>query len=117
MTDRDPDNPVQQVDRHGDTLVVTVAGDVDMRRSATFQRSLMELFDHNPKRILIDLAGVRYIDSSGLASMVKLLSRVRQDELELCLCGLTDLVRSMLEITRLDTVFTICPSVAEAMET
>lgn len=116
MTDRDSDSPVKRVTRQGQTVIASVAGDVDMHRSTAFQQSLMELFDLAPSRIVLDLAGVRYIDSSGLASMIKLLSRVRMDGIDLRLCNLTKPVRSMLEITRLDTVFTICASVAEAIE-
>ena len=68
------------------------------------------------RRIVVDLSGVPYMDSSGVASLVKLLARIRKTGIELRLCGLTDRVRSIFEITRLDSVFQIYPSQQEALE-
>lgn len=115
MENRDPNNPIQRVRTSGQTLVVDVAGDIDLHRSPEFQQSLMKLLDHRPRRIVINLAGVKYMDSSGVASLVKLLSRVRRDQIDLKLCNLTDRVRSVFEITRLDSVFPICGTEQEAL--
>ena len=115
MTVDGPDSPVKQVKRDADTLIVDVVGDVDMRRSAAFQQSLMGLLDESPRRIVLDLAEVRYIDSSGLAGLIKLLSHVRRTHIDLWLCRPTPAVRSLLEITRLDSVFSVTDSMAEAL--
>ena len=115
MDNRDNSNPVQSVRTEGESLVVEVAGDIDLHRSLEFQQSLLKLLDRHPKRIVINLAGVSYMDSSGVASLVKLLSRVRRANIVLKLCNLTDRVRSVFEITRLDTVFPICGSLQEAL--
>ena len=61
------------------------------------------------------LADVPYMDSSGVASLVKLLSRARKSGSELALANLNDRVRSVFEITRLDSVFRICGSEEEAL--
>jgi anti-anti-sigma factor len=55
------------------------------------------------------------MDSSGVASLVKLLSRVRRSSAALKLCGLTDRVRGVFEITRLDSVFEIYGGEDEAL--
>jgi len=64
---------------------------------------------------VVDLSGVGYMDSSGVASLVKLLARVRRRQVDLKLAGMTRRVRSVFEITRLDTVFEIFASVQEAL--
>ena len=112
-------SPIRNVEWVGQdrrTVVVEAAGDIDLNRSADFQRGLLELAAQNPARIVVDLAGVAYMDSSGVASLVKLLARVRRANGVLKLAGLTPRVRSVFEITRLDTVFEICPNTEEALK-
>lgn len=111
----DPQNPVQRVRPEGDALVVDVAGDVDLHRSVEFQQSLLKLLDGKPGRIVLNLAAVPYMDSSGVASLVKLLTRAGKAKVGLKLCCLNDRVRGIFEITRLDTIFPICGSIEEAL--
>jgi len=98
-----------------DSAVVQVSGDVDLHRSPQFQESLLKIAEMKPKRLVLDLSGVGYMDSSGVASLVKLLSRARKYGVVLRLAGLTQRVRSVFEITRLDTVFDIYPTTREAL--
>ena len=98
------------------TVVVEAAGDIDLHRSAHFQQVLLSLLEHRPKKIVVDLSGVGYMDSSGVASLVKLLARVRRKQISLMLAGLNERVRSVFEITRLDTVFQIVATQQEALE-
>jgi len=110
-----PDSAVREIRREGGAVVVEAAGDIDLHRSVEFQQSLAKVVATAPRRIIINLADVPYMDSSGLASLVKLLSQVRRANIELKLCSLTERVRSMFEITRLDSVFKICLSEQEAL--
>jgi len=108
-------SPVQGVRWKGRTVVVDVVGDIDLHRSPQFQDSLLRLLDDKPERIVVNLSGVAYMDSSGIASLVKLLSRVRRSGAGMCLVGLNDRTRSLLEITRLDSVFDIHTTEEEAL--
>ena len=107
---------VRWVGAEADAAVMEAAGDIDLHHSAEFQRGLMEVLDRRPRQIVVDLTGVAYMDSSGVASLVKLLARVRREKVALKLAGLTPRVRSVFEITRLDTVFDIFPTAQEALE-
>ena len=112
-------NPVRNVrwfDSEKTVVVVEAEGDIDLHRSAAFQEALLEPLKHRPRRMIVDMGGVSYMDSSGVASLVKLLSRVRRDKVDLKLAGLTPRVRSVFEITRLDTVFDLYPGVQEALD-
>ena len=95
--------------------VVDVQGDVDLSRSSEFQHSLLGVMDQKPERIVVNLAEVPYMDSSGVASLVKLLSQSRRQQVGLRLAGLTDRVRSIFQITRLDGIFEIHATVEEAL--
>jgi len=109
------DHPVQAVRWQGEVAIVEVRGDIDLGRSIPFQQALLAVADRRPKRIVINLSAVGYMDSSGVASLVKLLSRTRRRDIGMALVNLTDRVRSILEITRLDKVFEIHPTEQEAM--
>ena len=79
MTDAgSPVRSVQWVGPDRRVVVVAAAGDIDLHRSADFQRSLLELTAHRPEQVIVDLSGVPYMDSSGLASLVKLLARLEK---------------------------------------
>ena len=108
-------SPIQSVRWVGRDAVVKVVGDIDLNRSLEFQHGLLELLDSKPDRLVVNLGGVPYMDSSGVASLVKLLSRVRRCGLGLRLVALSDRVRSVFEITRLDSVFDICATEEEAL--
>ena len=108
-------SPVKAVRWSDRAAIVDVAGDIDLHRSQAFQQALLEMLEEKPERVIVNLAEVPYMDSSGVASLVKLLSRTRRSGLPLALVGLQARVRSVLEITRLDTVFDICATEEEAM--
>jgi anti-sigma B factor antagonist len=115
----EPSNPVRHIKWAGHdhrTAIVEAQGDIDLRRSASFQETLLSLPGQHPAQIILDLSNVPYMDSSGVASLVKLLARLRREKVPLRLAGLRPRVRSVFEITRLDTVFDIYASVQEAME-
>lgn len=108
-------SPIQEVRWAGKAAVVDVVGEIDLNTSNAFQQDLLELLDKSPERIVVNLSGVSYMDSSGVASLVKLLSRIRRTNGSLVLYGLTDRVRGVFEITRLDSVFEIRADEQEAL--
>lgn len=108
-----PRRPIRSVKRSEGVVVVEAAGDVDLDASTAFQQALLELLDEDTKTIVIDLAGVAYMDSSGVASLVKLLSRTRRKGVSLKLVAPSQKVRNIFEITRLDTVFEIHDAMPE----
>ena len=108
-------SPVQQVRWVDRAAVVDVTGEIDLNCSSAFQEDLLAVLDKSPDRIVVNLTEVSYMDSSGVASLVKLLSRVRRHQIPLYLYGLTDRVKGVFEITRLDNVFEIHATEAEAL--
>lgn len=115
MSNNVSNSPVQGVRWEDTVAIVDVSGDIDLNRSLDFQKSLLDVLEKGPQQIIVNLSGVSYMDSSGVASLVKLLSRTRKSGSRLCLVGLTERVKSLFEITRLDVVFSIYTSEKEAM--
>jgi len=94
--------------------VVHLAGEIDMRSAPTVQGSLLDLTRGPLERIVLDLSGVNYIDSSGVGTLVVLKREIEKLRAKIVLAGLQPRVKSVFEITRLDRFFTIANSVDEA---
>ncbi len=115
MNDNSPSAPIESIRWEDRTCIVSVAGDINIECVVEFQRRLLTLTEKKPQKIVIDLGGVEFMDSSGVASLVKLLSTTKKSGIELRLASLDERVRGVFEITRLDTVFDIRNSVEEAI--
>ena len=115
MTESSPNSPVSQIRWVDKVAIADVVGDIDLERSRVFQQQLLAVLDENPERVLVNLAKVPYMDSSGVASLVKLLSRARKSNLAINLVAMNERVRSIFEITRLDSIFTIYDTEEEAL--
>lgn len=76
--------------------------------------TVSRLFADNKFLIVIDMAGVPRIDSSGVDSLVLACRRARENGGDAKLARLTPRILQLLEITQLTTVFDIYPDVAEA---
>lgn len=95
------------VETVGDAQVLSPRGEIDMARSPVLRKAIGDAMKVRPARVLLDLSAVPYMDSSGLATLVEALQNARKAQLGLLLCGLTPRVRSILEIARLNSVFTL----------
>lgn len=96
-------------------VIIVPEGDVDLSRSPVLRNSLKQALNAKPKRLVVDLGLVDYMDSSGVATLVEALQIARRANSRMVLCGMKDRVRSIFEIARLDTVFTIANSRDAAM--
>ncbi len=68
------------------------------------------------KKIIIDLSDVRYCDSSGLSALLFCERRIRENEGEVFLVGVSDKVLNLIKITRLDSLFKFFNTVDEAVK-
>lgn len=99
----------------GDTIFATVRGEVDLHTSPDLRNTLLSaLTKHNPKKIILDLAQVPYMDSSAVAVLVEALQKIRKTGGKICLIGLQPRVRGLLEIARLDSIFILAENEEEA---
>ncbi len=101
------DTVIKQTRRLDDGYYIALEGEVDLSHSPALRNELMQVTSNQPKQLVVDLADVTYMDSSGVATLVEALQMMRQHGGEMRLCRLQHRVRSIFEIARLDTVFTI----------
>jgi anti-sigma B factor antagonist len=77
--------------------------------------SLKALIAENKSKFIIDLSNCPYINSIGLSFLISILTRARSAGGEVILCGISDKVRQLLLLTRLQSMFTVTESVTEAL--
>lgn len=112
MTDSD-DIQVRRETGDGMTILSPI-GDIDLSRAPALRIHLSEALTSKPSRLIIDLAEVPYMDSSGVATFVEAMQIARKKGSELMLCSMQPRVRSIFEIARLDMVFKILDTADEA---
>lgn len=101
----------------GDVTVVDISGRIVLGPESASLRSLVsELLSNGHNKILLNLAEVNYIDSSGLGHLVGAFTTVRKHEGELKLLKLTNKVHDLMQITKLYTVFDIKDDEADAVK-
>ncbi len=96
------------------TLIVAFEGEVDLQNSPEARRVLLECVGRGLP-VLVDLSGVAYIDSSGVASLVESLQLARKGGKDLTLAAVSDSAMRVLELARLDRVFKIHATVEEGL--
>ena len=74
-----------------------------------------KLIDENPGRLVLNLTEVKYMDSSGVATLVEALQRIQRKQGRLQMHSLSPRVRSIFEIARLESIFEIYTSEDEAL--
>ena len=89
--------------------VLALEGEIDLHESPAVREKINPLIDAKLPLIVVDLGGVSYIDSSGLALFIESMQRVQAYGGKFALCGLKPTVRTIFEIARLDQVFQIFP--------
>jgi anti-sigma B factor antagonist len=102
----------------GNATIVDVQGDIDLYNSPEVRKTLLEaLREKRAQRVVVNLKAVRYIDSSGVASLVEGLKVSRELGSRFILFGLSPAAREVLELSRLIRVFEVFENENEALGT
>ena len=100
----------------GVTIVVALAGEIDLRNSPDMRTELLDLVvRHHPAKFVLNLSEVPYMDSSAVAVMVETLQHLRRAGGKVFLTNLQPRVKGLIEIARLNTIFVICADESEAL--
>lgn len=95
--------------------ILALQGEVDMNSSPEVRDRLAALFKKNRKAIIVDLSGVAYIDSSGIATLVEGLQWSHASKNKFRLVGLSPAVKDVFEIARLLSIFETFATQEEAL--
>lgn len=97
--------------------VVIVEGEIDMFTSPGLRDKLVPYFKKKVKGIIVDLSGVLFMDSSGIATLVEGLQWSKKNNKDFILTGLGTNVLNSLSLTKLDNVFNIKTDINDAYNT
>ena len=99
-----------------DIMLVRLKGRLDAKTSSRVRITLQGLLDKNYLKIVIDLAEVPFIDSSGLAALVSGLRTAREKGANITLSGAQSQAQIVFRLTMLDRVFAIHPTFEDAKQ-
>lgn len=100
----------------GDVTIMDLDGEVRIGDSATALRTaIRNLVSAGTNKLLLNLAGVRYIDSSGIGELIANYTTVGRSGGQLKLLNLTEKVQDLLVITKLLTVFDVYDNESDAL--
>ena len=100
----------------GDVTILDMSGSIRIGEgSVALREAVRKLLSDGKKKVLLNLGGVNYMDSSGVGELIANYTSVSRDGGELKLLNLTDKIQSLLVITKLLTVFDAYENEAEAL--
>jgi anti-sigma B factor antagonist len=104
-----------EVSKQSDVTVLDVEGQLIVGNRQELKQKVLEELEGGERRFLIDFDRTGYIDSSGLGVLVSLSKKIREQGGELRLANLNEDLRTLFELTKLDTLFQISSSREDAL--
>jgi anti-sigma B factor antagonist len=103
------------VRKQNDVTVIDVEGQLIVGNRQELKQKVLEELENGSRKFLIDFTNTGYIDSSGLGVLVSLSKKIREQGGELRLANLNEDLRTLFELTKLDTLFHISNNREEAL--
>ena len=103
-----------QIKEERGSHIVILSGEIDLENSPKARQILLDAVGRK-KRVLVDLASVTYMDSSGIASLVEVFQRAKKNGAGFALFCVNPAVLRVLNLARLDQVFTIHENLESAL--
>ena len=101
----------------GAVSIIACAGPIQIGETANrFRDTLRDTLRSGAKRILLDLGGVKYVDSTGIGELVALFTHASEVDAHVRLANVPQKVRDVLEVTRLITVFAVYDTIEDALQ-
>jgi anti-sigma B factor antagonist len=103
------------VKKQDDITIVDVEGQLIVGNRQELKQKVLEELEGGARKFMIDFSNTGYIDSSGLGVLVSLSKKIREQGGELRLANLNEDLRTLFELTKLDTLFHIAADRQEAL--
>ena len=103
------------ITKQGDISIVEIDGQLIVGNRQELKQKMLDELEHGARKLLVDFTKTGYIDSSGLGVLVSLSKKIREQGGELRLAALNEDLRTLFELTKLDTLFQISDSREQAL--
>lgn len=94
--------------------LLLVSGRMDAVTAPEFERGCLEITDGGEKLLVVDLAGLEYISSAGLRSIIASAKKMKPAGASMVFCGLSGMVEEVFQVSGLQAMFTIAATADEA---
>ena len=102
--------------QNGEVTLVEVEGQLIVGNRQELKQQVLDRLEARDRKFVVDFANTGYIDSSGLGVLVSLSKKIREQGGELRLSSLNEDLRTLFELTKLDTLFRIADTKEKALE-
>lgn len=97
------------------TRIIDISGEVDLNGSPALRKALFEALRES-RKVALNLAGIRYIDSSGIAVMIEALRESQRLKRQFVLFGMNPAVYDVFKLTHVIRIFQVAETEAQALE-
>ncbi len=112
----DPTNAIAlHLERDGERLVLQVEWQLSVERVGALQAMFNQMWKEDASQMVTDLTACPFVDSAGLAALVKAQERAHEARRRFILVGLGEQVRNLMRMTRLDNAFETRQTVKAAL--
>jgi anti-sigma B factor antagonist len=101
--------------RQKEPSVFAPEGAIDLHVSPEIRAALLEMIDEKPKRLVVDMSRVPYVDSSGIAALILARQSLDENGGRFILAAAQEPVRLILATARLDQYFEMAPTIDDAL--
>ena len=103
-------------DRKADAVVLALSGKLDALSAKTFEEKILGVIGSGAQRVVVDLAQLEYVSSSGLRVFLLAAKRLQATDGKIVLCGLQDHVRQVFDLAGFSSILPIYGSRDEAIK-
>lgn len=101
--------------QRGDVSLLKVLGSLDAKTASELKPEVVAIGDSGAKKVVVDLAALTLIDSSGVGVLISLFKRVRAAGGQVCFAGVKAQPKEVFRLLRLDRSLDLCATVDEAI--
>lgn len=97
-----------------DILVFKPGDEINANSTGKLRKVFDEIINSDKKKVVVDLSGIEYIDSAGLAILIEFFQRLQKNSGKLHICGLSSKISKIFEVAKLNSIFKIYDSFEKA---
>jgi len=101
-------------DKRATGTLMQVMGRMDAVSAPAFEKDFLQVLDGGEKKVVVDLAGLDYISSAGLRSILASAKKAKGAGCTMQFCGLSGMVEEVFKVSGLGTMFTVSATAEEA---
>lgn len=105
-----------KIKKEGPIHIITMQGDlIEASQADTLMQEVDEIILNNNIRFVIDMGSLKYLNSSGLTILIRILTKARKAGGEAVIAAVGKRIKELLVITKLNTVFTVAETVEQGI--